>query len=300
MGLETGTYLDDLNELWPLGGDGKAAGDNHIRLMKEVLKNTFPGLAGAFARVQSKSANYTALSTDNTSVISCTAAITLSLTAAATLGNKWMLVVYANGAAVTIDPNGVETVNGATTLTLAAGEWAIIWCTGTTFFAMVTVANRAASETQSGLIEIATQAEVTAGADTTRAVTPATLAGLIGTVLEAYDADVLKANETEALSVGFSATVYDHGSISTGTVTPSEANGVMHEYDNAGAHTLSPPSNNTSLLVDITNVTGAGAITTSGFTLVTGDLFTTTVGHKFRCQITKSTIGSHLHVIAFQ
>lgn len=41
-----------------------------------------------------------------------------------------------------------------------------------------------ASETTRGLIELATQAEVTAGADTTRAVTPATMKGTLNTVLE--------------------------------------------------------------------------------------------------------------------
>jgi len=41
--------------------------------------------------------------------------------------------------------------------------------------------NRNATETVRGLIELATQAEVTAGTDTVRAVTPATLAGVLGT-----------------------------------------------------------------------------------------------------------------------
>lgn len=44
-----------------------------------------------------------------------------------------------------------------------------------------TLDNRPATTTQTGLIELATQAEVNAGTDAERAVTPATLAGVLGT-----------------------------------------------------------------------------------------------------------------------
>jgi microcystin-dependent protein len=43
MGLETGTYVSDLNPAWPLGTDLESQGDDHIRLIKAVLKATFPG-----------------------------------------------------------------------------------------------------------------------------------------------------------------------------------------------------------------------------------------------------------------
>ncbi len=47
-----------------------------------------------------------------------------------------------------------------------------------------------ASETEQGLIELATQAEVNAGTDTSRAVTPATLAGKISNVSRKYSVDI--------------------------------------------------------------------------------------------------------------
>src|SRR5262249_11803036 len=40
--LETGTYLPDLNASNPAHTDGINQGDAHIRLIKSVLKNTFP------------------------------------------------------------------------------------------------------------------------------------------------------------------------------------------------------------------------------------------------------------------
>ncbi len=46
MGLESVTYIDDLNELWPLGTDAKSAGDDHIRRIKAAIKATFPEIAG--------------------------------------------------------------------------------------------------------------------------------------------------------------------------------------------------------------------------------------------------------------
>jgi len=46
MGLETGNYIADLNSSNPTGSDGKSAGDNHLRLIKSLLKNSFPGFSG--------------------------------------------------------------------------------------------------------------------------------------------------------------------------------------------------------------------------------------------------------------
>jgi hypothetical protein len=47
MGLETSTYVDGLNTSNPAATDGLAQADDHIRLIKTVLKNTFPNLDGA-------------------------------------------------------------------------------------------------------------------------------------------------------------------------------------------------------------------------------------------------------------
>lgn len=39
MPLENADTIDELNEDWPLGTDTLSQGDNHIRLIKKVLKN---------------------------------------------------------------------------------------------------------------------------------------------------------------------------------------------------------------------------------------------------------------------
>lgn len=46
MPLESANTLSALQEIWPLGSDGKDQGDDHIRLIKAVLKNQFPGAGG--------------------------------------------------------------------------------------------------------------------------------------------------------------------------------------------------------------------------------------------------------------
>jgi len=47
MGLETGTYISDLNSSNPAAGDPVNEGDDHIRLIKSTVKATFPSVSGA-------------------------------------------------------------------------------------------------------------------------------------------------------------------------------------------------------------------------------------------------------------
>lgn len=106
--------------------------------------------------------------------------------------------------------------------------------------------------------------------------------------------------EDQALTGGVVVTSKDLGTISSGTVTPDPGDRPQQHYTNDGAHTLAPASNHGSLLLDITNGASAGAITTSGFTRVTGDAFTTTSGEKFRCHLSIGEAGSLLTVQAMQ
>ena len=46
MALETGNYISNLDANWPLGTDSSSTADDHLRLIKKVLKNTFPGSSG--------------------------------------------------------------------------------------------------------------------------------------------------------------------------------------------------------------------------------------------------------------
>ena len=46
MGLEVATTIDQLVPTNPLGTDNRSQGDDHVRLIKSALKNTFPNFTG--------------------------------------------------------------------------------------------------------------------------------------------------------------------------------------------------------------------------------------------------------------
>lgn len=121
---------------------------------------------------------------------------------------------------------------------------------------------------------------------------------------------VLKSNATANLTAGFTATSYSGGTItgSNQTYTPDAANGnfqhiTLNGSSLTGTFTFAAPSGVSSIVVQVTNG-GSGAVaatlSTSGYTKVTGDTYTTTNGNDFLFFITKSNGFSHLHIQALQ
>ena len=116
------------------------------------------------------------------------------------------------------------------------------------------------------------------------------LGAVIGTDVQAYDADTLKADVTAALSVGYSQTPYNAGTKSTGTFTPDIALGNFQYITNNGAFTLAAyTAAEGPMTILVTNGASAGTITFSGFTVgsFTGDALTTTDTNKFLIQIVR-------------
>jgi hypothetical protein len=89
------------------------------------------------------------------------------------------------------------------------------------------------------------------------------------------------------------------GTVSSGTVTPDPGDRPIQYYTNGGAHTLAPGSNKGSYILEITNNASAGAITTSGWTKVSGS-FSTTNNHKFHCSCVVGQGYSSLTILALQ
>lgn len=88
----------------------------------------------AFTTISSKSVGYNITTTDRAYMMVATAALTFTFTAAATLGAGWYCYVKNNSAGlVVLDPNGAETIDGATTITMNPYEGFMIFCTGTAF-----------------------------------------------------------------------------------------------------------------------------------------------------------------------
>lgn len=114
--------------------------------------------------------------------------------------------------------------------------------------------------------------------------------GNIGSTVQGYDADTLKADTADQLTAGYTEALDDDGTQSSGTYTPDADTGNTKAIVNGGAFTLAPPSAASGEAIHmtllVTNNASAGAITTSGFTLVNGDSFTTANGDDFLCSIT--------------
>jgi len=81
--------------------------------------------------VLSKSGNYTTTVADRAKLVDCTATLTLSLLAAASAGKGFEQSVQCSGGVATIDPNGGETIGGASTLVLQRGDKAMLVSDGT-------------------------------------------------------------------------------------------------------------------------------------------------------------------------
>src|SRR5690606_4995514 len=73
----------------------------------------------------------------------------------------------------------------------------------------------------------------------------------IGSTVQAYDADTLKADTSDDLTAGFTATSADQGTKSSGTFTPAFADRNIQHCTNGGAFTLGEPTGHGSLVLDI-------------------------------------------------
>lgn len=81
-----------------------------------------------------KSAAYTVVAADRGKVIDCTGTWTLSITAAATLGDGFSFALRNSGTgAITIDPNLSEPINGLISFVIGGGEFVIVYCDGASF-----------------------------------------------------------------------------------------------------------------------------------------------------------------------
>lgn len=54
MGLEVATYINELQATNPTSSDIKSQGDDHLRVIKGAIKNTFPNITGAVTVTQTQ------------------------------------------------------------------------------------------------------------------------------------------------------------------------------------------------------------------------------------------------------
>lgn len=196
MGLEAATFVNDLVTTNPVAGDNVSQGDDHLRLVKAVLKSTFPNLAFARYleqdRVDLASATTPDLSTPASNYINLTGTTQIDGFATEPAGFARLLRF---NAALTLNYNGtsfllpssddIVTAAGdhALAVSLGSGNWRIVWYFRNTGRALVeNTPPGTATESAEGLVEQATSAEIyasTAGAKALMAEDLATAADLI-------------------------------------------------------------------------------------------------------------------------
>ncbi len=103
----------------------------------------------------------------------------------------------------------------------------------------------------------------------------------------------------QTLSGGWNVTAHTYA---TGNIAIDCGQGPLQIVSNAGAFTITAPGNDGDTVLQITNITGAGTVTFSGFTVGpdTGDILTTTVGSKFSVVIWRINGISSYYIYAYQ
>lgn len=95
--------------------------------------------------------------------------------------------------------------------------------------------------------------------------------------------DYMHPGTTSLITIGFTVTPNNIGTVSSGTTTPAAASGNYQYLTNNGAFTLAAPAADCAIDLLVTNGASAGSITFSGYTVSasTGDALTTTNTSKF-------------------
>lgn len=198
---------------------------------------------------------------------------------------------------------GALTTTGTGAITLAGGTGAVSVTLSSGTMATLAGAEALTNKTLNGLTVTASTGTLTIANGKTFVVSNGiTLDGTDSTTmtLPASSAHLIGSDVTANLSVGYTTTNNNLGTVSSGTLTLDPTTGNEPYYTNNGAHTLAPPASGTSMIVDMINGASAGAVTVSGWTKVTGDTLDTTNGHKFRFYISFNNGGSHLFKQALQ
>jgi hypothetical protein len=136
MPLESASWIDDLVETNPVSNDPVSQGDDHLRMLKRVLRDTFPGANHAFHLPHAEFIDVSvALGADDNfslSRVDTTAGnITVSLPAASSVPDGYLFVLrkITGANSLVINPTGSDALNNTTSsITLTSDEsWAIVW-----------------------------------------------------------------------------------------------------------------------------------------------------------------------------
>lgn len=121
MAVESANYISELVEAYPAGTEGVAEGDDHLRTVKKVLKQTFPGRSkpeDAYAELAGASVSFVASQIGQLLVPLSATSIALPKLGTDYEGYTFKFIPGVDG---TLAGVGGDTVNGAASLVYEAG-----------------------------------------------------------------------------------------------------------------------------------------------------------------------------------
>lgn len=171
MGYETATYIDGLVVSNPVGStDPVSQGDNHIRLLKETIKNSFPNVVKATYLQIAQDSVAAATTTDIGAVASDNVLITgssVTITGLGTVGaGTYRTVRFADSNTLTHNGTSLILPGGASITTatddimgavsLGSGNWLVLWYTKAAGTAITSAPPTTVRAATTGNITIAT------------------------------------------------------------------------------------------------------------------------------------------------
>ena len=145
------------------------------------LSAVLANIKAPFSSSTSKTTAYSVVAADRGKVVTYTGSggVTLTVTAAATLGDGFVFGVVNNSSGIiTIDPNLAETVNGSTTYPVNPTETVLVFCDGTKFLLFGKAPSLIVSSVN-GLSGAITAANISAAASSGYGYTPANPASVV-------------------------------------------------------------------------------------------------------------------------
>lgn len=135
--LDANGYAD----VWLIDGAYKFRLDDANDVVQWTVDDIIGETSSAFgSNFVTQSTNLNVTTAFNNNVIICTAPLTLTLLTAASAGEGFYILVKNTSAGnVIIDPDGSETINGASTFTLEAGQSVSVNCDGTQWWTLFDV-----------------------------------------------------------------------------------------------------------------------------------------------------------------